>query len=134
VNHLGNFKAEQTVDFKFTTVSGVTPFTLAGTPALAVYKANGTTQSTAGITLSVDFDGVTGLNHVRILTTDAFYAADNDYQVVITAGTVNGTSVVGYVVGSFSILNRPAHLEIGEEYKHRNTGSNEEADVSIETP
>lgn len=104
--YLGDIAEDATLDFKFTTVSGA-PATLSGTPALSVYKANGTTQTTAGITLTVDFDSVTGLNHARIDTSaDAFYATGNDYQVVITTGTVGGTSVVGYVVGEFSIENR----------------------------
>lgn len=105
---LGNFAEDATLDFKFSTVDATgAPTTLAGTPALSVYKANGATQSTAGITLSVDFDSVTGLNHVRIdLSADAFYATGNDYDVVITTGTVDGASVVGYVVASFSIENR----------------------------
>jgi hypothetical protein len=77
---LGDLTEDQIIDYKFTT-RGTTgaPTTLAGTPALSVYKANSTTQSTAGITLTADFDGVTGLNHVRIDTSaDAFYAIAND--------------------------------------------------------
>ncbi len=97
-----------TLDFKFTTRKDTgLPTTLSGTPVLSVYKANGVTQSTAGITLTVDFDSVTGLNHVRIdLSADAFYAIGNDYDIVITTGTVNSISVIGEVVGSFSIENR----------------------------
>lgn len=107
MTYLGNFADDQTVDFKFTTVTTTgAPTTLAGTPAISVYKNNDTTQTTTGVTLTVDFDSVTGLNHVRIATTDAFYALGTDYQVVITTGTVGGTSVVGYVVGLFSLENR----------------------------
>lgn len=96
------------LNFKFTTRdTDSAPFTLGGTPALSVYKSNGATQTTAGITLTADFDSVTGLNHVKIdLSADAFYATGEDYQVVITTGTVNGNSVVGEVVGTFSIENR----------------------------
>jgi hypothetical protein len=72
-----------------------------------VYKANDVAQSTAGITLTTDFDGVTGLNNVLIdLSADAFYAIGNDYQAIITTGTVNSVSVVGEVVAEFSIQNR----------------------------
>jgi hypothetical protein len=84
-----------------------TPIVLGGTPAISVYKSNSATQSTAGITLSTDFDSVVGLNNVKIdLSADAFYAVGNDYQVVITTGTVDSVSVVGTVVASFSIENR----------------------------
>lgn len=104
---LGDFDAGVTLHFKFTTQRPSTgaPFTLAGTPALSVYKDGGTTQSTAGITLTADFDGVTGLNHVTIdLSADgAFYAAGSQFDVVITTGTVDSVSAVGFVVGRFSI-------------------------------
>lgn len=109
--YLGDFNAGDIIDFKFCTVGNTgAPTVLAGTPALSVYKANGTTESTTGITLSVDFDGRVGMNHVRIDTADAFYANGNDFQVIITAGTVGGTSVVGYVVGHFSLRNRGVTL------------------------
>ena len=109
MQYLGDYAEDYaTLNFKFSThKADGTPIALAGTPAVSVYKGNGTTQSTAGITLSVDFDSVTGLNNVLIdLSADAFYAVGNDYSVVITAGTVNGVSVVGTVVAHFSIENR----------------------------
>ena len=101
----GDYLPGDTIDFKFTTIRPSTsaPFTLAGTPALSVYKNNSTTQTTTGVTLTVDFDSVTGLNHVRIVTSDAFYAAGDNYDVVITTGTVDGVSAVGYVVGRFTL-------------------------------
>jgi len=108
-NYLGDFAKGDTVDLKFTTVntSGV-PTSLAGTPAVSVYKDNDTAESTAGVTLTADFDAKTGLNHVRITTSSdgTFYSAGSSFQVVISAGTVGGSSVVGYVVGQFSLENR----------------------------
>jgi hypothetical protein len=109
MQYLGDYAEDYaTLNFKFSThKADGTPIALAGTPAISVYKANGTTQSTAGITLSVDFDSVTGLNNVLIdLSADAFYAVGNDYSVVITTGTVNSISVVGTVLAHFSIENR----------------------------
>ncbi len=106
---LGEIDAAQILDFKFTTRSTTgAPTTLAGTPAVSVYKNNDTTESTAGVSLTVDFDSRTGLNHVRIDTSadGTFYSIANDYQVVITAGTVGGTSVVSEVVAHFAIRNR----------------------------
>lgn len=95
---------------KFTTVDSTgLPTQLAGTPAISCYKSNSTTQSTAGITLTVDFDAVTGLNNVNVdLSADAFYETGEDYELVITTGTVDGNSVVGYVIAEFSIENRYA--------------------------
>jgi len=102
---LGDFDTSSVVYFKFTTFRPSTgaPFTLAGTPALSVYKDNSTTQSTTGVTLTVDFDGVTGLNHVAVDTSDAFYAAGSFFDVVITTGTVDSVSAVGVVVGRFTL-------------------------------
>ncbi len=110
--HLGDITLGDTLDFKFSTV-GTTgaPTTLAGTPVVSAYVGNSTTQITAGITLSVDFDGVTGLHNVRVVASGANgFAAQTNVDLVITTGTVGGTSVVGYVVGSFSIDNRSTQL------------------------
>jgi hypothetical protein len=102
---LGDFDTSAVVYFKFTTFRPSTgaPFTLAGTPALSVYKDNSTTQTTTGVTLTADFDSVTGLNHVAIDTSDAFYAAGSFFDVVITTGTVDSVSAVGVVVGRFTL-------------------------------
>ncbi len=108
MKYLGEFTAGKTVICRFNThqVNG-NPITLAGIPVVSVYK-NNTTESTAGVTLTVDYDSRTGLHHVAIDTSadGTFYAAGNDFDVVITTGTVDSTSVVGTVVGTFSILNR----------------------------
>jgi hypothetical protein len=110
---LGNLTEDQTVDFKFYTVdTDNAPCTLAGGPAVSVYKGNNTSETTTGVTLTVDFDSRTGCNHVRIDTSDAFYAVANDYQVVITTGTVDGISVVGAVLAAFSIENRFKEVDV----------------------
>jgi len=109
MSYRGDYRAGDTIDLKFQTLNtSAVPTTLAGTPAISVYKSNSTTESTTGITLTVDFDSHTGLNHVRITTASdgTFYAEQNDFDVVITAGTVNSVSVAGRVVASFSLANR----------------------------
>ena len=112
----GDFAVGQTVDLKFTTRRFTTgaPFTLAGTPAVAAYPDNSVTQITAGITLSVDFDALTGLNNVRVVATAGNgYAAGTSYALVITAGTVDSVSVVGEVVGSFTLERGAAFGRLG---------------------
>lgn len=105
--YLGDFSASTVIDFKFTTFRPSTgaPFTLAGSPVVSVYKDDSTTQSTAGVTLTVDFDSVTGLHHVRITTaTDGtFYANGGEFECVITAGTVDSVSVAGSCIGRFTL-------------------------------
>lgn len=109
--YLGDFRLGDTLDFKFCTTSASTgaPTQLAGSPVISAYPGNSTTQLTAGITLTVDFDTVTGLNNVRVVATSGNgYATATNYALVITTGTVGGTSAVGYCVGHFSIEARSA--------------------------
>ena len=108
MRYLGDFVEDDTVVACFNTrQADGTPITLGGTPAVSVYKDGGTTESTAGVTLTVDFDSRTGLHLVAVDTSaDAFYATGSDYSIVVTTGTVDSVSVVGTEVASFSIENR----------------------------
>jgi len=101
-----------TVFIAFTTRAFATgiPTVLAGTPVVSAYEDAGLTQITAGITLGIDHDAVVGLNMLTIIATGANgYEADKDYNLVITTGTVGGVSVVGEVVGQFSIQRAPVN-------------------------
>lgn len=112
-NYHGDIALGQTIDIAFTTTSASTgaPTQLAGSPVISAYIGNSTTQLTAGITLTVDFDGVTGHNNVRVVASGGNgYAAATDVSLVITTGTVGGTSAVGYCIGAFSIENRVANV------------------------
>lgn len=109
MSYAGDIRLSDTLDVKFTTTAFGVPTTLAGSPVVSAYPANSTTQLTAGITLSVDFDGVTGLNNVNVVASGANgYLTATNYELIITTGTVSGSSVVGYEIGSFSIENRSA--------------------------
>lgn len=111
MSYRGDIHLGDTIDFKFTSRNAGVPSTLGGAPSVAAYVDNGTTEITAGITLTVDFDTRTGLNNVRVVATSGNgYAAGTNVDIVITSGTVGGISVVGEVVGSFSIDNRVAKL------------------------
>lgn len=101
-----------TVYIAFTTRAFATgiPTVLAGTPVVSAYEDAGLTQITAGITLGIDHDSVVGLNMLTIVATGANGFEDNkDYNLVITTGTVGGVSVVGEVVGQFSIQRAPVN-------------------------
>jgi hypothetical protein len=109
-SYCGDIRLGDTIDIKFTTrqISGA-PSTLSGTPVISAYPSNSTTQLTAGITLTVDFDSVTGYNNVRVVASSGNgYATATNYDLCITTGTVNSVSVVGESIGSFSIENRSA--------------------------
>jgi hypothetical protein len=108
MKNLGEFTPGKTIRTRFNThEAGGAPITLAGTPAVSVYKGS-TTESTAGVTLTVDYDGRTGLHEVVVDTSadSTFYAAGSDFDIVITTGTVDSISVVGTVIGTFSLANR----------------------------
>jgi hypothetical protein len=105
-----------TIDFKFTTTEPDTgaPATLSGTPVVSAYVGNSTTQITAGITLSADFDGVTGLNNVRVVASSGNgYTDASDVALIITTGTVDSVSAVGYKVGEFTIGRAASHVRLG---------------------
>lgn len=107
----GDIRLGDTIDIKFVTTAVATgaPTTLSGTPVISAYVGNGTTEITAGITLTADFDARTGLNNVRVVASSGNgFATATNVQLVITTGTVGGTSVVGYVVAEFSIEARSA--------------------------
>jgi hypothetical protein len=80
------------------------PTVLAGTPVVSAYEDAGLTQITAGITLGVDHDSVVGMNMLTIVATGGNgFESGKDYNLAITTGTVGGVSVVGEIVGQFSL-------------------------------
>jgi hypothetical protein len=110
-NRLGDYSPGAVVYDSFTTVQPTTgaPFALAGTPILSVYKDDSATQwgtviSVGNGTLS-NPDSVAGFNVWKIDTgaDGAFFASGHTFHVVITTGTVDGVSVVGSVVASFTL-------------------------------
>ncbi len=111
--NFGDISLSQVLYFHFTTrqFSTGTPIT-AALLAVSVYKDDNTTESTTGITttFSTGFDGVVGLVSVKIDTSadGTFYAAGHDFSIVVTGGTADGVSIIGEVVGYFSIQNRSA--------------------------
>ncbi len=89
------------------------PTTLAGTPVVSAYENEGLTQITAGVAVGVDHDSVSGLNLLTIIATGANgFESGKDYNLVITTGTVSSVSVVGEVVGSFSLSLSAAAVDL----------------------
>ena len=131
-----DYAAGSIVYFKFPTHT-VAPAmtTLAGSPApaVSVYRDDSTGQSTVGVSLTLDFDGLTGLNHVTIDTSadGTFYAAGHDFFVIITTGTVDGTSVVGMPIGEFSIEKSVARVYAMDDYTINTTTVTDPLDANI---
>jgi len=110
-----DYTVEDTIYLMFTTrifATGI-PGTLAGTPVISAYENDSTAQITAGITLGVDHDSVTGLNLLTIAATGANgYEAGKDYNLVITTGSVSSVSVVGETIGTFSLSRSAAAVDL----------------------
>ncbi|KKK90181.1 hypothetical protein LCGC14_2725690, partial [marine sediment metagenome] len=89
------------------------PTVLAGTPVLSVLEENNATPITAGVSVNVDRASVVGLNEATIVATGANgYEAGKSYSIYISTGTVGGVSVVGEVVGQFTIAASAAAVDL----------------------
>jgi hypothetical protein len=106
--YLGDFAAAAVVDFMWSSNNGSgASITRTTNGTISVYKGNSTTQSTAGVTDTEDFDSLTGIHHCRIDTSadGAFYAAGSNFMVVLSGATIDGQAV-NAVLAHFSIQNR----------------------------
>ena len=107
---------EETIYMNFTTRAFATgiPTSLLGTPALSVLESNNVTPITAGVSIQVDRATVVGLNQATIVATAANgYEAGKSYGVYISTGTVGGVSVIGEVVGQFTIQAAASFTRLG---------------------
>ena len=112
---MSDYTVADTIYALFTTRSFSTgaPTQLAGTPVVSAYENESLTQITAGVTLGVDHDTVTGLNLVTVVASGANgFEAGKDYHLVITTGTVGGVSVVGEVVFRFTLSRSAAAVDL----------------------
>jgi hypothetical protein len=113
VPYFGDYAANATVYIPINTfdsndpAASVTVTNLVNTD-VHIHKDGGTTQrnNAAGITMTVDFDSITG-NHLLIIDTSDntvadFWEAGHEYQVRIEGATVDGGTINAWV-GSFSI-------------------------------
>lgn len=107
------------IDFNTVDPETLVPFTLAGSPAVGVWKDGAKMTLTTAPDLYVDKEDAssgaaakTGSHWITIdlLNDDSEYTAGSDYVVKLTAGTVNGYSVADQTVATFSIANRETVL------------------------
>ena len=107
---------EDTFYHDFTTRAFATgiPTLLAGSPVLSVLEGNNATPITAGVSVSVSRASVVGLNEATIVATAANgYEAGKSYSIYISTGTVGGVSVIGEVVGQFTVEKSSAFIRLG---------------------
>jgi len=116
IPYLGDFVEDDTVRIMFNTFTSDDPsasctITNFIDTDVHVHKGDGLTQrnNAAGVSVSVDFDGITGSHMVKIDTSDdtvgGFWVTGEDYFVRIEETTIDGATV-NAVIGHFSIENR----------------------------
>lgn len=104
----GDIAFGQIVNFKFTSRDSTgTPSLLSGA-TLVIFRDNSTSEFSQGLSVTTNFDSVAGLNHVTVTTGSGstVFLEGHDYDVVISGGQVSTVTVVGEVVGQFSVSNR----------------------------
>jgi hypothetical protein len=116
-DYIGDFPPGKFLRRSFNTHTAAgAPITLAGTPSVVVYSTSvaatgtgtGVNEDTLGVDMITDYDSRTG-RHVVLVDTaidPVFFCAGNDYEVVLAAGTVDGVSIAGTTLFTFSIHNR----------------------------
>lgn len=116
IPYLGDFVEDDVVCIMFNTFTSDDPSASATitnfiNTDVHIHKDDGLTQrnNAAGITVSVNFDGITGSHLIKIDTSDntvaGFWVTGHDYFVRIEGTTVDGATI-NAVVGHFSIQNR----------------------------
>lgn len=112
--YIGDYADNAVVRFSFNTYGeNKAPITLAGvsTQSHFAIKKDGTdmTLDASTITVSVDDGSVTGYHVVTVdMGNDDEFEAGSDYEIRLTAGTVDSISAVGTVLKSWSCEKRTA--------------------------
>ena len=122
MNYQGDYKEDATVYLMFNTFTSNDPsasstITNFINTDVHIHKDDDLTQrnNAAGITVSVNFDGITGSHMIKIDTNDntvaGFWVTGKDYFVRIEGTTVDGATI-NAVVGHFSIENRHNEVDV----------------------
>ena len=122
ISYLGDFAEDDIVYIMFNTFSSDDPsasctITNFVNTDVHIHKDDGLTQrnNAAGITVSVDFDGITGSHMVKIDTSDntvaGFWVVGHEYFVRIEGTTIDGATI-NSVIGQFSIENRYNEVDV----------------------
>jgi len=130
-----DYTLEATLDFKFTTrqFSTGTPFAFAS-GAVEIYEDNSLTQITGAETLTLEFDGVTGLHNLRVVASAANgFAIGSSYHCVISAGTVDSVAVTGEVIQQFSIERAAAAEDLANSTDGLGAIKTETAAILVDT-
>lgn len=116
IPYLGDFVEDDVVYMMFNTFTSDDPSASCTISNLQntdvhIHKDDGLAQrnNAAGITIGIDFDGITGSHMIKIDTNDntvaGFWVTGKDYFVRVEGTTIDGATI-NSVVGHFSIENR----------------------------
>jgi len=108
--YLGDHLPGQPVKFPWSTnakTGGSTVRSVVG--AIRIYKGGSTTEFTAGVSDTPNFDALTGVQYGTVDTSDAFYVAHEDYSIVLVGAIIDGETV-NAILACFSILNRGTNV------------------------
>lgn len=107
-----------TIYYAFTTRAFATgvPTALAGSPTLEIYENDSTSPIVEGaskLVLTQNLNSINGFNLATITaTTGNGFEAGKTYHLIVKTGTVGGTSVVGEVVGRFTLQAEAAAVDL----------------------
>jgi hypothetical protein len=114
MKYYGDFLVSKTVRCRFNTVNSSGVPTSLSSGAVTISKDGSDVTPSGGVTLTTDQGSVTGRNVVAIdmsADTSAF-TAGSEYAVRLSGSSaVGGTSVVGIVVGEWSVENRSVTVD-----------------------
>jgi hypothetical protein len=112
--YYGDFLVSKTVRCRFNTVNSSGVPTSLSSGAVTVTKDGSDVTPSGGVTLTVDVGSLTGRNHVTIdMSVDTTtFTAGSEYSVRLSGSSaVGSTSVVGIVVGEWSVENRSVTVD-----------------------
>ena len=113
MNYIGDFPQDQTIYHMWSTNAASGASSDRSTDGtVSVYKDDGLTQVTTGVTDGEKHDDLTGVHLCTIVTTNVWYAPAHDYTVVLSAATIDGQTVNSPIF-SFSIENRTGSPQAG---------------------
>ena len=103
----GDFSPGQNIDIFWNSYNSLGAPVTRSQGTITVYKDNGTTETSTGVTDTLNFDSKTGLHLARVSSASStpFYTAGSDFAVYVSGDTIDGQFFAG-VVGTFSLANR----------------------------
>jgi len=104
--YLGDFRKNETIYHQWETSdangNSVNP---SGNKVIVAYKNSGTTQTTAGVSGFIGWDGLSGVHNLSVDTSSGFFTTGDDYSIIISGAVINNITS-NSVICRFSVENR----------------------------